>query len=302
MDVIHREGAEGKMGKLYRVCWIAGMEYRKWLTGKHMLILLFSVLFLGEYVFSDMLRVAQMAGLRMHFLEPMDLVMSYSFYIMVIPLVVTVELSGFPDKSAGNVFVAVRSGRVVWLFGELLFGILVGITCLAVFFAASLAWLWGRAGMYGAESSWDSWSPFMTEVYERFPEIYVQNDRVFLESGTMAHGTPAGVALACAGLLLLYFMVMVQVLCLFRFLGRQRMGLFFNMGITVFGAVAVSNLDKAKWLFPLTHAIFGEHFDHFFARPIVPLPDSVLYFFLLNGGLLAGNLYLVKRCQIADGN
>ena len=44
MDVIHREGAEGKMGKLYRVCWIAGMEYRKWLTGKHMLILLFSVL------------------------------------------------------------------------------------------------------------------------------------------------------------------------------------------------------------------------------------------------------------------
>ena len=81
MDVIHREGAEGKMGKLYRVCWIAGMEYRKWLTGKHMLILLFSVLFLGEYVFSDMLRVAQMAGLRMHFLEPMDLVMSYSFYI-----------------------------------------------------------------------------------------------------------------------------------------------------------------------------------------------------------------------------
>ena len=80
------------------------------------------------------------------------------------------------------------------------------------------------------------------------------------------------------------------------------MGLFFNMGITVFGAVAVSNLDKAKWLFPLTHAIFGEHFDHFFAQPIVPLPDSVLYFFLLNGGLLAGNLYLVKRCQIADGN
>ena len=128
------------MKKLHRICWIAGIEYRKWLTLKNFLILLFSILFLGEYVFSDMVRVAQTTGLQMHVLEPVDLVMSYEFYMMVIPLIVIVELSDFPDKSAGNIFVAMRAGRITWLLGEILFGILVGATCLIVFLAASFVW------------------------------------------------------------------------------------------------------------------------------------------------------------------
>ena len=84
----------GKMQKLHSICWVAGIEYRKWLTMKHFLILLFSIIFLGECVFSNMRRVAQMTGLQMGYLEPMGLVMSFEFYIMVIPLVVIVELSG----------------------------------------------------------------------------------------------------------------------------------------------------------------------------------------------------------------
>ena len=93
-----------RMQKLHKVCWIAGIEYRKWLTLKNLLILLFSILFLGEYVFSDMLRVAQMTGLQINYLEPMALVMSFEFYVLVLPLIITVVLSGFPDKSAGNIY------------------------------------------------------------------------------------------------------------------------------------------------------------------------------------------------------
>lgn len=47
------------MRKIREIAWIAGMEYRKWFSMKKMLILLFSILFLGEYVFSDMARVAE---------------------------------------------------------------------------------------------------------------------------------------------------------------------------------------------------------------------------------------------------
>lgn len=283
------------MQKLHRVCWIAGIEYRKWLTMKNLLILLFSILFLGEYVFSDMLRVAKMTGLQVNYLEPMALVMSFEFYIMVIPLIVTVELANFPDKSAGNIFVAVRTGRVTWLLGEILFGILVGATCLLVFFGASFVWTLGSSG-FG-----NQWGTFMTEMYEKFPEVYGQNDRLFLESGTMAHGTPVSVVLVCIGLLLLYFVVIIQILCLFSFLGRQKIGVLLNIGGIVFGAVAVSFMENMKWYFPMTHAIFGEHFDQFFAQPIVPLHHSVIYFAVLNLGLLAGNIALAKRCTIADG-
>ena len=136
------------MQKLHKICWIAGIEYRKWLTLKNLLILFFSILFLGEYVFSNMLRVAQMTELQINYLEPMNLVMSFEFYMMVIPLIVTVELSGFPDKSAGNIFVVMRIDRITWLLGEILFGILVGMTCMFTFFAASFVWLFRYIGLY----------------------------------------------------------------------------------------------------------------------------------------------------------
>ena len=267
------------MCKMHEIAWIAGMEYRKWFSLKKMLILLFSILFLGEYIFSDMARVAEETGLSINILEPMDLVLSFQFYMLVIPLIFIVLLSGFPDKSGGNIFVMMRATRRI---------------CLGSFFAASFLWI-GRGAVWQ-----NQWSGFMTDIYERFPEIYGQNDRLFLESGTMSHGTPVRVMMMGVLLMLAYLLVMLQILCLFRLMERRKLGLLIAMGITVLGATAVSYIKSLKWIFPLTHAIFGEHFDRFYAQPLVPLWISALYFTVLNVGLLFANLYLVKRCQIAD--
>lgn len=282
------------MCKMHEIAWIAGMEYRKWFSLKKMLILLFSILFLGEYIFSDMARVAEETGLSINILEPMDLVLSFQFYMLVIPLIFIVLLSGFPDKSGGNIFVMMRATRRIWLAGQFLFGLLAGVTCLGSFFAASFLWI-GRGAVWQ-----NQWSGFMTDIYERFPEIYGQNDRLFLESGTMSHGTPVRVMIMGVLLMLAYLLVMLQILCLFRLMERRKLGLLIAMGITVLGATAVSYIKSLKWIFPLTHAIFGEHFDKFYAQPLVPLWISALYFTVLNVGLLFANLYLVKRCQIAD--
>ena len=117
------------MCKMHEIAWIAGMEYRKWFSLKKMLILLFSILFLGEYIFSDMARVAEETGLSVNILEPMDLVLSFQFYMLVIPLIFIVLLSGFPDKSGGNIFVMMRVKRRIWLAGQFVFGLLAGVTC-----------------------------------------------------------------------------------------------------------------------------------------------------------------------------
>ena len=71
----------------------------------------------------------------------------------------------------------------------------------------------------------------MTDIYERFPEIYGQNDRLFLESGTMSHGTPVRVMVIGVLLMLAYLLVMLQILCLFRLLERRKLGLLITMGI-----------------------------------------------------------------------
>ena len=93
------------MNKKQKIRWIfcvAGMEFRKWISLKNFLILLFAAIFLGEYVYRDMISVAQLTHLQINMLEPFDLVMSFQFYILVIPLVFCVLLSGFPDNSDWN--------------------------------------------------------------------------------------------------------------------------------------------------------------------------------------------------------
>ncbi|MFR5700907.1 MAG: hypothetical protein ACLUD0_02920 [Eubacterium ramulus] len=65
----------------------------------------------------------------------------------------------------------------------------------------------------------------MTDTYERFPEIYGQNDRLFLESGTMSHGTPVRVMVMGVLLMLAYLLVMLQILCLFRLMERRKLGI-----------------------------------------------------------------------------
>ena len=107
----------------------------------------------------------------------------------------------------------------------------------------------------------------MTDMYAGFPEIYAKNDRLFLESGTMSHGTPISVAMICIGLMLCYFMVLLQILCFFHLIGHKKMGMFVAMSVTVIGAISVSFFEKISWLFPMTHAIFGVHFDKFYAQP-----------------------------------
>lgn len=140
----------------------------------------------------------------------------------------------------------------------------------------------------------------MTDMYAGFPEIYAKNDRLFLESGTMSHATPISVAMICIGLMLCYFMVLLQILCFFHLTGHKKMGMFVAMSVTVIGAISVSFFEKISWLFPMTHAIFGVHFDKFYAQPKYKIVWSLLYFLVLNILLFAENVFQVKKCRIGD--
>ena len=226
------------MNKKQKIRWIfcvAGMEFRKWISLKNFLILLLLQYFWGNMYIGDMISVAISLHIyKFNMLEPFDLVMSFQFYILVIPLVFCVLLSGFPDNSANNIFAFSRSNRVMWLCGQLLFGMLTGTLCILFFVVTSLLWV-GRNGAFS-----NHWSSFMTDMYAGFPEIYAKNDRLFLESGTMSHGTPISVAMICIGLMLCYFMVLLQILCFFHLTGHKKMGMFVAMSVTVIGAISVS--------------------------------------------------------------
>ena len=87
---------------------------------------------------------------------------------------------------------------------------------------------------------------------------------------------------------------------IFHLIGHKKMGMFVAMSVTVIGAISVSFFEKISWLFPMTHAIFGVHFDKFYAQPKCKIGWSLLYFLVLNILLFAENVFQVKKCRIGD--
>lgn len=282
------------MRKMRQIFWVAGVEFRKFLTAKNLILILFSFIFLGESVIAKLVAISAETGIKLNYLEPLNLILSKSFHAMIIPIAFIVLLSNFPDKSSGGIFMMVRMKRGTWILGQIAYAMLVGIFYLCFITVGSVIWI-GKAGFFSTE-----WSAFMTTLYTDYPEVYATNSNYFIEAGTVTQGKPLEVFVISCIFMLFYLVTMAQILCLFKLIHWKRIGLFFDMVLTVFGAAAVSCLADVKWVFPLAHAIFGIHFRDFFAEPILPLRHSVWYFLILNILLGLVNRSVIKKCQIGD--
>ena len=116
----------------------------------------------------------------------------------------------------------------------------------------------------------------------------------------MSRCTPARNGDGWVLLMLAYLLVMLQILCLFRLMERRKLGLLITMGITVVGATAVSYIKSLKWIFPLTHAIFGEHFDRVLCAAVGSVMVFGIVFYSIKWWIVICKFIFAKRCQIAD--
>ena len=141
------------MKQLHKIIWLAVTEFRRWFSIKHILIIVFSIIFAGEYLIGKMSHLAQLTDTGLNWLEPVILIMSYSFYAMLIPLTFTVLLSDYPDRGTGGIFMMARMTRKTWFIGQLLFALMVGFFYLLLFLFAGMLWI-GPAGVLS--SPWSS--------------------------------------------------------------------------------------------------------------------------------------------------
>ncbi len=282
------------MKTVRQILWIAKCQYRRFWNIKNVFLMICSVVFLGESIIHKMLEVSQETGLVLNYLEPVILVMSDAFYAMIIPITCLVLLSNFPDNSSSGIFMMVRVKRKNWLLGQLLYGICVCSTYMIALFAGSILWI----GKYGEFSL--TWSTFMTEIRNSFPEIYAISTEVFIPSSTLTQGTPLQVFLISMGLMLLYMLTFSQILCAFKLVNRKKTGMVVCVAVTIIGAALISAVGNYKWLIPMAHAIFGLHFREFYAQSECRILWSVIYFLIWNAVLLIINGYLMRKCQIGD--
>lgn len=273
---------------------VARSEYTGFLLSRKIFIMLFSFIFLAEDVIGKMGTLAAETGMTIGKTEPFILILSYEAHAMIIPVVFAVMLSDFPSGTRSGYFAMVRTSRVSWLLGEVLYAVMTGLTFLIVLFAGSVLWI-GKQGAYLKD-----WSPYITELSTLYPEKYELNNQLFIRAGTVAQGSPLTVMLHGILLMLLYLVVLSLLLAFFKLLSLKKAGIFISIALTVTGAASISYAKGEKWLFPVVHSIFETHFQDYHAVPEFPLWGSYLYFACMILALFLADRQLVKKVRIGE--
>lgn len=277
--------------KIWGVAWV---EYMGFLTSKKVLFMLFAFIFLAEDVVGKMGQIAIEQGFPLGRLEPFILLFSYKIHVMLVPITFVVMLSDFPSNEKSGYFTMSRITRTAWLFGEVIYAAMVGLTFILFLFLGTAVWVWKDSNFLTA------WSPYMSELYIDFPEIYTLNNQLFIKTETLAQGEPMTVMLHSVSLMFLYLVFLALLLTLFKLLSLKKIGIFMAVSITIIG-VALDNCTAIiKWFFPIIQSIYETHFNAYYAKAELPLYYSYIYFCVLIVGLFLINKWLVKRHIIME--
>ncbi len=280
---------------MMRKIWgVARTEYMGFITSKRALFMLFAFIFLAEDVVGKMAILAAENGVILGRFEPFILLFSYKVHVMLVPIVFVVMMSNFPSNEKSGYFTMSRISRTSWLFGEILYAGMVGLTFILFLFFGTMLWVWKHSSFL------TEWSPYMRKLYMINPEAYTMNDQLFIKTGTLAQGTPVTVMLHSVSLMFLYLLFLALLLALFKLLSLKKLGIFISVSLTIVGVALDDRSKIIKWFFPVIQSIFETHFNLFYAKEELPLYCSYIYFGVLIILLLAVNTWIIKRSYIME--
>lgn len=280
---------------MFRKIWgVARIEYMGFLTSKRVFLMLFAFIFLAEDVVGKMGKLSIEQGFILGRFEPFILLFSYKIHAMIVPIVFVVMMSNFPSNEKSGYFIMSRIHRKAWLFGEVIFAGMVGLTFILFLLLGTMAWVWKNSSFL------TTWSPYMSELYMDYPEVYALNNQLFIKTETLAQGEPVTVMLHSVGLMFLYLVFLALLLMFFKLLDLKKAGIFIAVVITIIG-VAMDDYSRImKWFFPIMQSIYESHFCSYYAETETPLYFSYIYFGVLIVGLFVINTWLVKRYAVTE--
>lgn len=267
-------------------------QYKSWLLSPRILLAVYITVFINENITKKMLAICTEVGYKINIVEPLALIFSKSIYTVVIPIVFIALMTDFP-KTEGSIFYVYRMSRRSWVFGELLFAAASALTYVISLVVGTLLYCAGRCDFS------NEWSDYTSKLYIEHPDIYSQSTSLAVESSVYMQGKPVEVILHSAALIFLYTMILCLIIMLFKQLSLKEFGIITGVALTLFGLATDSGASAAMWLFPITHTVFGWHFDRFFREQHFTLPGSYIYLGVLFFALVAANFIVSKKVRFS---
>lgn len=270
----------------------AFQKYKRTLLSKKTVIIVYLLVFLWEDIVSRIIEVAAQANCKPGLLEPYILIMTDCSHVLLIPLLFLVLLYDFPVSGLHERNIMYRTGKKRWHAGQAIYIFWLALTELLMIFGSFLieVFRYAEAG--------NKWSPFTVTLYYENPELYEINNQLFIQTDVVAQGSPVEVFFHSTFLAILLMMAIGQAVLFFHVINQKSLGRILIIFIILTGWVTAKLQIWLQWLFPISHILYGNHFNTILSKGNCSLWVSYVYFIILNLVLFILCKRKVKECVL----
>ncbi len=239
-------GGTGKVNKLKQVLIIGTQTYREWLFNSRNIIVLIVLFFLGNYTVAPMVNLSKQTGVPMNVFEPFIANMNSQFVVLMVLAAFLVLISDFPRMEGNNGYFLIRTSRVVWLAGKLLFALFAVFTYIAgLFLALTVRVL--EVAFYS-----EGWSYLMRDYYTKYANLGYSNDTVCVVSDSLFNNYTAFEGFWYTVILLAAMLFMLcLIMMLANLINKKIIGIVTNLGLIVLGFVLAFSGSRIACILPV---------------------------------------------------
>ncbi len=276
-----------------RMVWsVARTEWIKWVCSSRMILIPVLAVFTYTFAIEPLMERSQIMGQPLNLVEPLIAVGNSGMLTLILPLVFLTLMSDFPKLDGSAIFMLSRTGRINWMLGQLLFGIMSVLSFLGSVYVICTAFIMNRTFVA------NGWSM----VIKRFDALYPDMAGGFaseLVPGNLHNQmTPFAALGHTLALMSFYLLTLLLVLLLFQQKKKKAAGFITAAGIIGFGVVLTALKGDAMWITPMANAIVWLHYDEILREANLPTYVSYVYFSVLIIALFTANIIVSRSLDV----
>lgn len=258
-----------------KVLAIAKKEILEWILDSRHLVLVCSYIVIYEKIVKELLEMSEKINEPINILEPFIALSGNGYATVLLPVVFLILISDFPKIDGNMQFYIIRTGKVKWLLGQIIFAVFVsaGYTFVTFLVMCLIAAPHAYAG--------NVWSDVVTKYYLYFPNEKdgIENSLI---NGTLYNQKSPIQAFCHTFFLFFLLLFLLCMICLFGFVISKKIECIFLSGfLIVLGGITVYEDWKCKWYLPIVHTMVWQHYHPVLKKEIVSLWNSYLYFIVM---------------------
>lgn len=271
---------------------VAKTEYIKWALNPRMIMMLVLLIFIKTCAIEPLTAHATEMNSPLNVLEPFIAVGNSGLLVLILPVVFLTLISDFPRMDGNTLFFVLRTGKLNWLLGQIIFALMSLFSFLGVVFLGSVIPVF-------MDTFWgNNWSFVVTRYDTLFPQNAGGFASQLVPPNLYNQLPPFSAVLQTYILLSCYLFIIALIMLLFNILKHKILGFFTSGSIIAFGVAGCGTKAAMMWFFPMANSIIWLHYTEYYRKPIKSIQYSYIYFAVIIAVLITANIFALKKFSL----